>query len=229
MLDQDLRRRCAPVCRLAIVGLLAASSGHAGTIWTNWTTATLGANGGGAAAGSVNSINVSYSGELDGAVVNGTSSIWAPNSSFIGGTSTTSPSTVGDDLRTNGSFTGINTIAFSSPVQNPVFAIWSLGSPALQASFNFNATPTLQVGGPNSQFGGSAITVSGNVVNGVEGNGVVEFTGTFSSISWSNSFENFYAFTVGVNGPAGDVPEPGTIGLVGLGCAGLLLRLRNRT
>jgi hypothetical protein len=117
-------------------------------------------------------------------------------------------------------------------VENPVFAIWSLGSPSIPASFNFNATPTLEAGGPNSQFGGSSITVLGNVVSGREGNGVVQFTGNFTSISWTDTPEFFYAFTVGINGPLGPgptpVPEPTSLILVGLGLVGLVSRLGKR-
>jgi hypothetical protein len=175
---------------------------------------------------------VSYSGQLIGAAIHGTSGIWLPDSSFIGGTVTTSPRTVNDDLRLNGRSTGTNTISFASPVENPVFAIWSLGQPSFSASFTFDATPTLEAGGPNSSFGGSSIMVSGNVVRGFEGNGVVQFTGTLSSISWTNTPENFYAFTVGLNGPSGppgSVPEPASFGLMGLGVVGLVgSRLRNR-
>lgn len=202
------------------------------TSWTNWTSFTAGANGGGVAAGTVNGVGVSYAGELDAnSVINGTSLIWAPTSSFVGGTITASPSVVADQLSLNGSFTGINTITFASPVTNPVFAIWSLGSPTIPASFNFiGATPTFEVGGPNSQFGGSAIVVTGNIVSGNEGNGVVQFTGTFSSLSWTDTFENFYAFTVGVNEEpvASAVPEPATLTLMGMGLVGLASRLRKR-
>ncbi len=202
------------------------------TAWTNWTSFTAGANGGGSAVGAVNGVGVSYAGELDGnSVINGTSTIWAPTSSFVGGTITASPSVVGDELSLNGSFTGINTITFASPVTNPVFAIWSLGAPSAPASFSFiGATPTFEVGGPNSQFGGSAIVVLGNVVSGNEGNGVVQFTGTFSSLSWTDTFENFYAFTVGVNQEptATAVPEPTTLTFVGIGLVGLASRLRKR-
>ena len=204
---------------LIVILLIVVGPASAVTVWTDWTGASAGAPG--SASGSVSGVGVSYSGELDNAVINGSSPIWAPDSSFVGGTVTASPSTVGDDLRLDGSFTGVNTITFDSPVENPLFAIWSLGSPGIAASFTFDATPTLQVGGPNSLFGGSSITVLGNVVSGNEGSGVVQFTGTVTSISWTNTFENFYAFTVGVNGPVGTVAEPMSVTLLGSALAAL--------
>jgi hypothetical protein len=63
------------------------------------------------------------------------------------------------------------------------------------------------------QFGGGAIGVAGNTVSGSEGNGVVEFTGTFTSISFTTTFENFYVFTVGRN-DAAQAPEPAALVLV---------------
>ena len=214
-------------CVLSVTTLFATAT-FAATTWTDWTSATVGNPG--SAAGTLNGVQVTYSGEVGGSVLNGTSNIWAPNTSFIGGTVTTSPSTVGDDIRLVGAFTGTNTLTFGTPLQNPVFAIWSLGQPGLAASFTFNATPTLQAGGPNSLFGGQTITVLGNVVSGSEGNGVVQFTGTFGSISWTNTFENFYAFTVGLNGPIGAVPEPETYAmlLAGLGLLGFAARRRQQ-
>lgn len=220
-------RLCAFIVFSIAAGLISPVTASAATIWTDWTAATAGAPG--SATGSAGGVTVTYSGELDAFIINGTSPIWAPNSSFIGGTVTASPSVVGDDLRLNGSFTGVNTLTFSSSVTNPLIAIWSLGQPGVAASFNFiGATPTFEAGGPNSSFGGSPIVVMGNSVLGNEGNGVVQFTGVFTSLSWTNTPENFYAFTVGTNADGGvpAIPEPMTVTLVSSGLLGLMARRR---
>lgn len=213
---------------LAAAGALIAAPVSAQTVWTDWTSATFSSGtSAGSADGTLNGVAVSYSGEVLGnTIVAGGATNWNPASSFVGGTVTVSPDAVGDIITLSGSFGGTSTLSFAEPVVNPVFAIWSLGQPGAPASFTFDATPTFQVGGPNAQFGGAAISVDGNVLNGAEGNGVVQFNGSFSSISWTNTPEFFYGFTVGTVGSVAAIPEPSSALLLLLGLAGLVPLIR---
>ena len=112
-----------------------------------------------------------------------------------------------------------DTITFSHPMTNPVFAIWSLGQGGINASFDFVQTPTFEAGGPRNEYQGSAITVAGNTVSGNEGNGSIEFFGTFDKIPWANAtLENWHGFTVGVQSP---VLEPSTWAMMIIGFAGI--------
>ncbi len=217
---------------LAMVIAAVCGTTAAQTTWVEWTRATVGEPG--SAVGTLNGTAVSYSGEVLGnSIVNGGFAAgWAPASTFVGGTVGTSPASVGDLITLNGSAL-TNTLTFATPIVDPVFAIWSLGSPSAAASFTFSAPPVFEVGGPNITFGGSAIVVSGNSVSGREGNGVVQFSGTFSSITFTTTAENYYGFTVGQNlggtpPPVPSIPEPGTWGLMLAGLATLVVTARRR-
>jgi hypothetical protein len=200
--------------------MAATSSAMATTIWTDWTDISLGDPG--SANGSLGSTLVSYSGEATGnSNIAGTSTIWNPETTYVGGVVDTSPDSVGDHIALDGS-SNTGTINFSAPIVDPVIAIWSLGRPGSSASFTFQQTPTFVVGGPNSQFGGSAIVVDGNLVSGNEGNGVILFSGEFSSISFTSTNESWYAFTVGANGEPAVIPIPAAAWLFGSGLLGLL-------
>ena len=201
-----------------LLSISVVGTASAGTVWTDWTGLTAGAPG---AVGTLNSVAVTYSGQVySTTVINGAATYWSPNSSFIGGTVTASPSTVGDIIGlTGGTAGGTGTITFGQPIVNPVFAIWSLGAPGTKASFTFSLNPTFEAGGPNLQYGGSPISILGNVVSGNEGNGVVQFTGAYSTFSWTNTPEGWYGFTVGT--AVSSVPEPTTMLLFGFGLIGL--------
>jgi hypothetical protein len=214
--------------RLSLAGAALAGASAAGlapapaaTIWTDWTKATAGDPG--SASGTLNGVAVTFAGEvLTQTLINGTAANWTPKSSFTGGTVTSAPSTVGDLIAQNGyRYKGPDTVTFAAPIVNPLVAIWSLGSSSSTASFTFDRTPTFEAGGPDTLYGGSRITVSGNVVSGKEGNGVVQFTGTFSSISWTESYENYYGFTVGMAGT--QIAEPAPLSLMAFALAGLCL------
>ena len=135
---------------------------------------------------------------------------WTPASTYADGVVVgNAPVSSNGIMQLTGGNSNLNTLTFSTPVLNPDIAIWSLGSGGVPASFVFNATPVFVAGGPSAEYGGSAITVSGNTVSGSEGNGTVQFLGSFSTISWINpAYENWYGFNVGAPSVGVAVPEP---------------------
>lgn len=87
---------------------------------------------------------------------------------------------------------GTSTITFDSPVIDPVFAIWSLAPGLTQNQFLFSSPFTA-------------------LSNGSSG-GLIQFTGTFTSISWTNTIKDYYFITVGAGAASAPV-APGTPGV----------------
>jgi hypothetical protein len=135
-----------------------------------------------------------------------------------------------------------NTITFGTAVVNPYFAFVSVGQPNQPVTYDFGSdiftmlSDNTNAGdcaywacGTNSVgVGNSASALTGN-----EFSGMIQFIGTFSSISFSTANdENWHAFTVGADGAASVTPEPATMtmlatGLVGLVGAGIRRRKRS--
>jgi len=159
---------------------------------------------------------------------------FAPTNSFVGGSISNLPPN-SNSIKLFGGTQQKQTINFSQAVVDPVIAIWSLGTPSSAAQFVFDQSAfSIEACGSNITFGGACISKSGNTVSGREGNGVIQFDGTYSSLSWINPIsENYYAFTVGATSippqpptPV-SVPEPSNIlglGLVGLGLTAIKMK-----
>ncbi len=194
--------------------------------WNTWNTATSGTI---VTGGSPISVGFSVpSSSVDNLVTNYPS--YGPSSTFADGSIVlNAPLPANNIIQLEGGNDNINTVTFSAPVLNPVMAIWSLGAGGTPASFVFqNATPVFVAGGPSNEYGGSAITVSGNTVSGQEGNGVVEFLGTYTSINWANpQLEGWYGFNVGIAGPA-PVPLPASAWLMLSSLGGIAAFARKR-
>jgi hypothetical protein len=200
----------------ALASFAIVSSANAAVTWTNWTSGTP-STVTGSASGTMGADTVTYTGEME--CLNCFASNWSPASTWAN-----IPPPDNSGIQLFGSFGATDVVSFSSPVKDPVLAIVSLGQSGITASFNFTASEafTLLGGGPSSTWGGSALTRSGQTVDGAEGNGLVQFLGTYSSITWTNPvYEDYYAVTVGTS----PIPEPSTwammlLGFVGLGYAG---------
>lgn len=208
--------------RYAVAAALvtAGAAAQAATItWNEWSSST---------AGSMGPVAVSFSaGGNSSALVDNYPS-WTPTPTWADGVKVANAPAASDGiLNLFGGTANVNTLSFSTPVVDPVLAIWSLGQGGMQARFDFiGATPVLVAGGANTEYGGSSISISGNSVSGSEGNGTVMFTGTYSSLSWTNPvYENWYGFNVGMTAA---VPEPESyaLALAGLAIIGLFARRR---
>jgi hypothetical protein len=207
------------------IGLLSAGSARADTVsWADWTGATNG-NPTGLATATIPTtpVTISYTGEVES--LQGGYPSWTPASSYVGGTVSNAPPASGGIIQLFGGGTTTDTITFSTPVVNPVMAIWSLGQSGDQAEFDFTGSEpfTVEGGGPSAEYNGQGLTSSGNTVYGIEGNGTIQFNGTFSSLTWTNPvFENWYGFTVGIDGVASTVPLPSSLPMSCVGMASLL-------
>ena len=150
---------------LALAASFASVSltAHADTfVWATWTTDTPGASaaGGGIATATMPGFTITYTGQLSG--LNGGPS-WNPPSTWIGGVVGNGPPVDATSVHMEGGpNSGLETITFSGPVANPVLAIWSLGEPNQETSFDFNSSEpfTIAGGGPSAEYGGSGLVIN---------------------------------------------------------------------
>ena len=213
---------------VAALGCAIATSAPVSAVpysWVDWTTADSTS-----ASGTVNGTSVSFSGNINPAAqTNGGTNFWAvsPSTYTAAGVDNGPPDS--DIIRlTGGAGTGTQTLTFSAPLVDPVMAIMSMGQLGVQVLYNFDSPFDVLNVGPgffDPGGNGSLTELAGNVLGGFEGHGIIQFQGTFSSISWTVPTPEFWhGFQIGI----ASVPEPAAMLLLALGLTGVMAGRRQR-
>lgn len=213
------------IIALAFVAALAVpfqASAADTASWTNWSSNTSGTfmqNG--------SSVTVTYSGT--GLGVDHGGYFYDVPSSFTNAAVTNTPGTNGTVIMVGGT-ADVNTFHFSQAVIDPLIDLFSVGQGGVPVSFNFLGAVSFTVGAQGGgHWGGGSLVQSGSSVTGLEGNGLLQFSGSYTDISFTTpNYEYYYGGTVGAMSNVNAVPEPETYALMlaGLGVMGFVARRR---
>ena len=130
-------------------------------------------------------------------------------------------------------------VTLSEAIKDPLMAISTLGSSSDSATYVFDSPFTILSQGPTCCWGGdddNLIVKPGNVLEGWEGAGVIQFIGTYSTFSWTvPDPEYWHGFTFGIrtterlepDDPS--IPEPASLALVVLGLLAMSFMRRKVT
>jgi PEP-CTERM motif len=216
-----------------VAGLGLSTAAQATSItWTDWSasaTNTGSGTGTTSVTGSMGGITVTYNGQLN-AVNNFVN--WAPDATYNGGLPGNAPPNSFDSITEgiNGGPSYTETFTFSSAVTDPYMAMWSLGNSNQQISLDFSDPFTIVSCGPSAQYQGGCITKVSDNILAAEGDGTIQFSGTYTSISFTVPVSEFYyGLTIGAPNPAiAPTPEPSSLALLGTGLLGVVAAGRRK-
>lgn len=218
----NIRRKVTRLV-LLLAFVLAPANVDAQVFWTDWTTA-----GTGTVSGSLSiysqSIGVTYTGTYLDALTSGTDPwSWDLPAFEFDGVDSNPPGY--EKIRLDDAAT--HTITFSTPVVDPYLAIMSQGRGGLPVTYAFSDAFTVLSAGPAYWGYTGYTTPDATTLVGREYSGVIQFSGTFESLTWRASPDEFWhGVTVGAAGSV--VPEPATVLLLATGLLGLGVAARRR-
>lgn len=177
-------------------------------------------------------INVTYTGEVTSfSEFNNPSGNALFDFEAYDGPTVASRPPAGNFIATSGYSVASQKLVFDKPVTNLMLAIASLGDETDASSYLFDRTAVVASTGQGNWGNGPMYMSTPFEVYGLEGNGIVQFTGTFSELNWTVTRSEIYsAFNVGISNTsaASAVPEPTSIAIFGLGALGMAYRARRK-
>ncbi|MBN1606763.1 MAG: hypothetical protein JW940_09020, partial [Polyangiaceae bacterium] len=205
--------RGAALAAGGMVALCTLSSGHASAatyIYVDWTEADVGQ---GTASGTISlpddsTVTVDFvathadgsPGSLYGAQTDGGTNYWTPSTPYVSDEVENAPPDA-DILQLAGGTDETYMVMLSEPIKDPVMALVSLGMPIGIVTYDFDSPFTIVSQG-EGYWGGSdtALTqLAGDILQGAEGNGTIQFIGTFSTFSWTVPLpETWHGFTFAI-------------------------------
>jgi hypothetical protein len=123
-----------------------------------------------------------------------------------------------------------NTFTFSAPIRDPVLLLVSLGQISIQTTYIFDQNFTILSDGPGWWGGpGTLLQPDPHTLVGIEGDGAIEFQGTYTSISFTTANPEYWnGFTLGAPVYQSVPDTTGTLILLTLGLLALGFWKANR-
>lgn len=216
--------RSAVVAGVALAGLVAAAcSAEAAPIsWTDWTSQGAQTVSGSLQVGAT-TVGVTYSGDYSFAQIAGGTNFWSPSAPYLSSAVDNAPPASDIVALSTG---GTKNITFSQAIVDPILALVSWNGNV--ADFG-TAIDVLSQGAGYWGSGTFVLNGSGTGFTGSgEAHGAIRLSGTFTSITFTDTTEGWHGFTVGVTAladpgqPPVGVPAPAPLAMLATGLLALI-------